>query len=104
VKRNLVTHGGWLDNVIWVVNTKDEADLAYLDKILARSPLYKTHILPEQVGWPDYAKIWRMVNRETMYIKIDDDIVRPTNNISDVASFTDRCDRFGLLMIPLSVW
>lgn len=65
-----------MDNVIWVVNTKDEADLAYLDKILARSPLYKTHVLPNQVGWPDYAKIWRMVNRDSMYIKIDDDIVR----------------------------
>ncbi|KAE8553743.1 hypothetical protein EYB25_005125 [Talaromyces marneffei] len=75
LERNLVTHGGWLDNVIWVVNTKDSADLAYLDRILARSPLYKTHVLPEQVGWPDYAKIWRIVNRETMYIKIDDDIV-----------------------------
>ncbi|KUL85880.1 hypothetical protein ZTR_06373 [Talaromyces verruculosus] len=75
LERNLVTHGGWLDNVIWVVNTQDEADLAYLDKILARSPLYKTHVLPEQVGWPDYAKIWRIVDRETMYIKIDDDIV-----------------------------
>ena len=67
-----------MDNVIWVVNTKDEADLAYLDKILARSPLYKTHVLPEQVGWPDYAKIWRIVDSETMYIKIDDDIVRST--------------------------
>lgn len=75
LERNLVTNGGWLDNVIWVVNTNNEADLAYLDKILARSPLYKTHVLAQQVGWPDYAKIWRMVNRDTMYIKIDDDIV-----------------------------
>lgn len=57
------------------MNTKDEADLAYLDKVLARSPSYKTHVLPEPV-WPDDSKIWRMVDRETMYIKIDDDIVR----------------------------
>jgi hypothetical protein len=94
VKRNLVTHGGWLDNVIWVVNTKDEADLAYLDKILARSPLYKTHVLPEQVGWPDYAKIWRMADRETMYIKIDDDIVRSTPKFSVMIH----------LLIDVQVW
>lgn len=78
-----------------MVNTKDEADLAYLDKILARSPLYKTHVLPEQVGWPDYAKIWRIVNRESIYIKIDDDIVRSAPNLKVVNAFTDR--RTGLV-------
>lgn len=81
--------------MIWVVNTKDEADLAYLDKILARSPLYKTHVLPEQVGWPDYAKIWRMVNRESMYIKIDDDIVRSAPKVFGVDVLTNQ--RAGLV-------
>jgi hypothetical protein len=73
-------------------------------KGLPRRNITSLHVLPEQVGWPDYAKIWHVVNCETMYIKIDDDIVRPTYNVSDVNLFTDRCDRFGLRMIPSSVW
>lgn len=38
-QRNLVTNGGWLDDVIWVVNTGNPDDLSLLDEILARSPL-----------------------------------------------------------------
>ncbi|EED17367.1 conserved hypothetical protein [Talaromyces stipitatus ATCC 10500] len=63
LERNLVTNGGWLDNVVWVVNTKNKSDLAYLDEILARSPLYLKS---------DHAEMRRTVSRETMYIKIED--------------------------------
>ncbi|KAH8691888.1 hypothetical protein BGW36DRAFT_400048 [Talaromyces proteolyticus] len=75
VERNLVTNGGWLDDVIWIANTENSADLSFLNEILARSPLYKAHRLEKTVWWPDYAKLWRLVERGTIYVKIDDDIV-----------------------------
>ncbi|ODH13809.1 hypothetical protein ACO22_06883 [Paracoccidioides brasiliensis] len=75
VERNLVENGGWLDEVLWFANTKNKEDLAYLDEILKRSPRYKKVPLDRTVGWPDYAKLWRVVKRGTVYVKIDDDIV-----------------------------
>lgn len=72
LKKNLVTAGGWLDEVHFVVNTEKEDDINYLDELVKTSPLYKKIIIPS-LG---YNAVWRnAVEREHMYIKIDDDIV-----------------------------
>ncbi|KMU86910.1 hypothetical protein CIHG_04849 [Coccidioides immitis H538.4] len=73
--RNLVDNGGWLDEVRFFANTKDKDDLAFLDQILKRSPRYKKIFIEKPVWWPDHTKLWRQVERGTMYIKLDDDIM-----------------------------
>ena len=69
-------NGGFLDEVMFAVNTKNKQDLAYLEELLAANPQYKKHKAEK-----DYAMWmgnWETVQRENLYIKIDDDVVRPT--------------------------
>ena len=73
LKRNLVSNGGWLDEVHFVVNTKNEDDINYLEELIKTSELYKKITIPS-LG---YNEVWgNAVERNVMYIKIDDDIVR----------------------------
>ena len=73
LKKHLVTNGGWLDEVHFAVHTDIEEDLAYLDSLVKTTESYKK-IEPGAGG---YNTIWEhAVQREHMYIKIDDDIVR----------------------------
>ena len=72
LKRNLVSSGGWLDEVHFVVNTKKEEDIKYLEELIKTSDLYKMITIPS-LG---YNEVWgNAVERNVMYIKIDDDIV-----------------------------
>ena len=73
LKRNLVSNGGWLDEVHFVVNTENEDDINYLEELIKTSESYKKITIPS-LG---YNEVWRnAVERNVMYIKIDDDIVR----------------------------
>ncbi|CAM1503435.1 Fc.00g082110.m01.CDS01 [Cosmosporella sp. VM-42] len=76
-QRNLVDHGGWLDEVLWVVNTDDEADLHYLDEVISSNPIrYKKLAIPGGKLWSNtYYKAWQHLERGKYYVKIDDDIV-----------------------------
>lgn len=75
LKKNLVTRGGWLDEVHFVVNTDREEDIEYLDKLMETEALYKKIII-SNLG---YNEVWKEgVEEGNMYIKIDDDIVGPT--------------------------
>ncbi len=71
LKRNLVSNGGWLDEVQFVVNTPNEEDIGWLDMLVDDEELYKKITKPEM----GYNHIWELVEKEHMYIKIDDDIV-----------------------------
>ena len=72
LKRNLVSNGGFLDEVLWVANTHNEDDLKYMDKLVQTSPLYKNLTLID-LG---YASVWEhAVDDKNMFIKIDDDMV-----------------------------
>lgn len=72
LKKNLVTNGGFLDEVHFVVNTDKKDDIKYLDGLIKTSKLYKKIDLPE-LG---YNSVWQhAVEPEHMYIKIDDDMV-----------------------------
>ncbi|EGE85405.2 hypothetical protein BDDG_08350 [Blastomyces dermatitidis ATCC 18188] len=75
LKRNLVANGGWLDEVYWAPNTENQADLDWLDKLVPTSPSYK--IIPVKPQEKGYAKIWdhTVSDPDTLYIKIDDDII-----------------------------
>lgn len=72
LKKNLVSNGGFLDEVHWVVNTENGEDIRYLDGLVQTSERYKKIIVPLN----GFNGIWEnAVEREHMYIKIDDDIV-----------------------------
>nr|KMM73503.1 hypothetical protein CPAG_09791 [Coccidioides posadasii RMSCC 3488] len=76
LERNIVDNGGWLDEVLWVVNTEDGKDLAYLETILKRSPKrYKKLNLGKKVRGPEFRQIWKHLERGKMYVKVDDDVV-----------------------------
>lgn len=72
LKRNLVENGGFLDEVHWVANTKNEQDLQYLDALIPTSPSYSRINLPE-LG---FENVWEhAIESSNLYIKIDDDVV-----------------------------
>lgn len=72
LKQNLVSNGGFLDEVHWAVNTDDPPRLAYLDGLVKTSNSYIKVKLPG-LG---FDSIWATaVKRGNIYIKIDDDVV-----------------------------
>lgn len=71
-----MTNGGLLDHVIFIARTKNVEDLEYLDEITAEEPLFLRRNIAE--GKAGYILAWDFVEAGVMYIKIDDDIVRPT--------------------------
>lgn len=81
MQQNLKAHGGLLDEVIFIVRTDDVEDLAYLEDLLKTSSSYSRHNLADgnkKSGKVSYGRAWEVVERGTMYIKIDDDIVSET--------------------------
>ncbi|KAJ4246349.1 hypothetical protein NW762_013700 [Fusarium torreyae] len=76
LERNMVDNGGWLDEVLWIVNTNNKEDLRYLDEITANSPTRHKKVIPEKhLATYTYKKAWRHLERGKYYIKIDDDIL-----------------------------
>lgn len=75
LKKNLVTQGGFLDEVIFADNTNHQEDEDWLDQLIETEPLYRKVIMSHRGGW--YHDVWNNVaiDEETMYIKIDDDVV-----------------------------
>lgn len=76
-QRNLVSNGGWLDEVHWVLNTGVKKDLRYLESILASEPRYKKIDLSDEgIGFEGYGHAWGHLERDSYYVKIDDDVGR----------------------------
>ena len=72
LKQNLVSNGGFLDEVHWAVNTDNRDSLNYLDRLVKTSHDYKKIVLPG-LG---FDSVWKhAVQRGNLYIKMDDDIV-----------------------------
>ena len=79
LKRNLISNGGFLDEVLWVANTHNEDDLKYMDKLVKTSALYRNLTLID-LG---YDRVWEhAVDDKNMFIKIDDDMVRASQGSS----------------------
>ncbi|KAF4980554.1 hypothetical protein FZEAL_3489 [Fusarium zealandicum] len=76
LERNMVDNGGWLDEILWIVNTQNKEDLAYLDEIVASNPARHKKVIPEEnLATYTYWKAWRHLERGKYYVKIDDDIL-----------------------------
>lgn len=65
-----------MDEVHWMANTENEFDLKYLDDLVESVEPYKIFSIAE-LG---YANIWAHAKeKNTLYIKIDDDMVSWNN-------------------------
>ncbi|KAI0444088.1 hypothetical protein F4803DRAFT_573718 [Xylaria telfairii] len=75
LQQNLAVNGGYLDEVWFMVHTKIDEDLVYLNELIERRPQYKV-VLPGACEGFDFTCMWNpVVEDDTIYIKIDDDIV-----------------------------
>lgn len=75
LQRNLVRNGGYLDEVRFMVHTKDEVDVAWVRDKAKEVDGYEFVDLGDCVDMA-YGCIWEfMAEPETLFIKIDDDIV-----------------------------
>ncbi|KAH8690191.1 hypothetical protein BGW36DRAFT_307337 [Talaromyces proteolyticus] len=73
-RQNLVSNGGWLDQVIWAQNTDNEDDLAWIDTVAAASDGGYKLVRIENKGYGNVYKA-AFTERNTIYVKIDDDVV-----------------------------
>lgn len=84
LRRNLVSNGGMLDMVQFVVHTRNKADQRWLQNLVRRDHLEGQYQLQledtDRSGWKQWGKgfsqIWKnLTDPDTIYVKIDDDIV-----------------------------
>ncbi|KAI9796671.1 MAG: hypothetical protein M1825_006520 [Sarcosagium campestre] len=78
LKENLVSNGGILDEVQFVAKTEDKEDLKWLDKAVAGTVSYtKISIRKGEVGASHllFANAYDALERNTLYVKIDDDVI-----------------------------
>ncbi|KAF2094452.1 hypothetical protein NA57DRAFT_8245, partial [Rhizodiscina lignyota] len=73
LKRNLVSNGGMLDEVVFLARTEKEADLEWLDGLVKGEPSYKR--VDVRTFGKSYASAYDICEDDVMYVKIDDDIV-----------------------------
>jgi hypothetical protein len=74
-----------LDEVVWIVRTNSSEDVAWLDVLLSTESDYKKwDVKFNDTG--DYRSAYDRVENGTMYIKIDDDIVRLRASLSSTNS------------------
>jgi len=73
LQRNLVKNGGWLDEVNFLIHTKDKEDVAWVEKLISQHPEFTASYV---ATW-EWAQIWKthMSRSDTIYIKLDDDVV-----------------------------
>ncbi|KAK0611383.1 hypothetical protein B0T14DRAFT_530259 [Immersiella caudata] len=97
LQRNLKVNGGLLDEIIFSVNTGNKDDLAYLDnELLPNRPQYRKYALEKHKGWLGQ---WGCVTeRDTIYIKIDDDVIFVEDNTvaTMVETLREKPDLFAV--------
>lgn len=75
LRQNLVSNGGYIDQVIFADNVATKESEQWLNDLIASEPSYKKHSMKRR--GIKYADIWREVatEKDTLYFKIDDDMV-----------------------------
>ncbi|KAK8142563.1 hypothetical protein G3M48_008582 [Beauveria asiatica] len=74
LKRNLVSNGGLIDEVIWLRRTEKEEDLEFLQKLLDSESRYSKRDV-DRTEASGFASAYDGMDDDTLYIKIDDDVV-----------------------------
>ncbi|KAI8629069.1 hypothetical protein F5Y19DRAFT_88816 [Xylariaceae sp. FL1651] len=76
LQKNLAVNGGFLDEIWFMVHTDNKEDLAYLDELIAQRKEHYRIVKPGECKGGNYACMWDpVVEDNTIYVKIDDDIV-----------------------------
>lgn len=75
LRRNLVSNGGLIDEVIWLSRTDDKEDIDLLERLLESEPLYKKRVVDRSNPEGGFASAYNNLDDKTLYIKIDDDVV-----------------------------
>ncbi|KAK6376884.1 hypothetical protein LTR64_000263 [Lithohypha guttulata] len=75
LERNLVRNGGWLDEVLWIIRTDHEDDRAFVRELVERTPEYISFETRRGDDSRHYDTIYKQCRNDTIYIKIDDDVV-----------------------------
>ncbi|KFG86371.1 hypothetical protein MANI_025096 [Metarhizium anisopliae] len=108
LKRNLVKNGGILDEVIWLQRTQNQADLAFLDKLIHSEAGYSRVDVQHSDG--NYASAYDGIEDDVLYVKVDTDIVyiEDSTILSMVHLRATRPDYFAvganIINQPLSSW
>ncbi|KAJ4264339.1 hypothetical protein NW762_005535 [Fusarium torreyae] len=77
LERNMIDNGGWIDEVLWVVNTDKQEDPQYLEEIIASDPMRHKKVTPDELLMTyTCKKAWQLLERGRYYVKIDDDVMR----------------------------
>lgn len=75
LQQNLARNGGYLDEVRFLVHTTEQPDLRYLEQLVEQTVSYSIKD-PGSCKGNDYSCMWEsLVEDDTIYVKIDDDIV-----------------------------
>ncbi|KAI4864522.1 hypothetical protein F4820DRAFT_458808 [Hypoxylon rubiginosum] len=75
LQQNLVSNGGYFDEVWFMSHTKDEDDVAWVEDLVSKTPEYKV-VGKGVCEGKKYSCMWNYaVEDNTIYVKIDDDIV-----------------------------
>ncbi|KAJ4144743.1 hypothetical protein LMH87_003614 [Akanthomyces muscarius] len=74
LKRNLVSNGGLIDEVIWLRRTEAKLDLDFLQKLLDSETRYSKRDV-DRTDANGFASAYEGMDDDTLYLKIDDDVV-----------------------------
>ena len=75
LRKNLVSHGGYLDEIHFVINTHNEEDLGWLSDMVKQVEGYKWVEISDGVI-QDFNRIYNeTIEHDHMYVKLDDDLV-----------------------------
>ncbi|KAI0159569.1 hypothetical protein GGR57DRAFT_429861 [Xylariaceae sp. FL1272] len=89
LQQNLVSNGGFLDEVWFLVHTDNSEDLAYLETLVEepRNKEYYKIVTPGKCRGFQYGCVWDpIVEDDTIYIKIDDEIFIHPDTIPQLVS------------------
>ncbi|KAL7748261.1 hypothetical protein RI367_006220 [Sorochytrium milnesiophthora] len=75
LERNLESNGGLLSEVIFVVNTDNHDDLRFLELLLTLQPAFYRKLVVKPVDNMDFSVHYDWMERDKLYVKIDDDVV-----------------------------
>lgn len=77
LRRNLVENGGFLDEVIFVMETgrEDTDSVVWLNNLVAKTKGYSIGVSPHETPESHYEHLWDVCNPGTLYIQMSDQIV-----------------------------
>jgi hypothetical protein len=78
LRQNLASNGGWLDEVIWAINTDNEEDIRYIETVAPTVDGYRA----VRMRTKGYGNVYidTFHEKSTIYVKIDDDVVYVEDN------------------------